>query len=69
MKLEKISDILRTRDDLTQIEADLAVYELFELLDECLENGDDPSEVIESEIGLEPNYLDEYYQSRGGFRV
>jgi hypothetical protein len=53
MELESIKEILMRRDGMTSEEAE-------ELIDEAREwifLGADPSEVLEEEFGLEPDYI------------
>jgi len=56
---KRIVKILMERDKVTEEEAKRTVKLTRELVNEAIENGDDPDEIMMAELGLEPDYLDD----------
>lgn len=53
-----IKATLMRRDGLSETEADRLLDELYEDLMQAMEDGEDPSEVLMDQVGLEPDYLE-----------
>lgn len=55
-----LRDMLMARDHTSRYEAQYMIDETQQLIDECLEDGNlyDIEEIIEDNLGLEPDYLD-----------
>lgn len=59
---ESIKEILMRRDDLTEVEADGLIIEAKEEFYRLIEAGEDPSDICQDFFGLEPDYLNEFFQ-------
>ena len=57
--VDSIANVLRRRDGLSQKQADERVDELRNEFYQRLENGDDVWDLMD-EVGLEPDYLEEF---------
>ena len=53
-----IKEVLMRRDGLSDAEADWLLDELYEDLMEAIERGEDPSEILMDQVGLEPDFLE-----------
>jgi hypothetical protein len=53
-----IKEVLMRRDGLSDTEADWLLDELYEDLMEAIERGEDPSEILMDQVGLEPDFLE-----------
>lgn len=55
-----LRDMLMRRDHTSRFEAQYMIDETQQLIDECLEEGNlsEIEEIIEDNLGLEPDYLD-----------
>ena len=53
-----IHKTLMQRDGLTSDEADKLLIQLYDDLMQAMEDGEDPSEVLMDQVGLEPDYLE-----------
>jgi len=58
---ESLKKVLMRRDGLTSEEADEQIMSAKERFDEMIMDGEDPSDLMMEEFGLEPDYLEEFY--------
>lgn len=58
MSKSTVINILQNRDGLCEAEAKDRVAEVEEAIWEAVDEGEDPSEVLLDELGLEPDYLE-----------
>lgn len=59
--MEKVLDILMKRDGLSKEEAEIVIDDVKSQIEEAIEEGRifDVEEIILSELGLEPDYMEE----------
>lgn len=59
--MEKVLDILMKRDGLSKEEAEIVIDDVKNQIEEAIEEGRifDVEEIILSELGLEPDYMEE----------
>jgi len=55
-----IKEVLMKRDGLSEEAADHLLEELYEEMLEAIGRGEDLSEILMDQLGLEPEYLDEW---------
>lgn len=55
-----IKEVLMRRDGLSEEAADQLLGELYEEMLEAIGRGEDPGEILMDQLGLEPEYLDEW---------
>ena len=57
MKIESITTVLMSRDELTRKEAEQQVEEVKEEFHKRLDRGEMPFDILEEYFGLEPDYI------------
>jgi hypothetical protein len=55
-----IKEVLMRRDGMSEEAADQLLEELYEEMLEAIGQGEDPGEILMDQLGLEPEYLDEW---------
>lgn len=55
-----IKEVLMRRDGMSEEAADRLLEELYEEMLEAIGRGEDPGEILMDQLGLEPEYLDEW---------
>ena len=55
--MNRVVEILMRRDDLSQAEAESLLREVRDMLEECNFDPEESQDIIEDELGLEPDYI------------